>query len=376
MRKNKKDYLRSILALFFSLNLLYSERIFSKNITLKVGESTQLNIESDEQMKVKGGSIHVVDLRSNHYQIIGIKKGVAIIDPTPLSRSQPPMIVEVLSTETDAHEQGLNCSKLSLSCKNEAIHGEITKLNQLAFLHDQSRHITDFTEGIINSESDPVLKTMGIISIQKFMGRQISIRIRCSEGAESATRAYWRNFRVQIICENSKARQAIFFFEIEKLDDDVKSNRSISKNLLISATDRDEIDKKIISYAEKKLLISDTTNFDFKVQSLSHGNVTLNFEVQGKIKFLDSCAAAMLSAGAGSTSAKDEARSEILIPYDTKVLLSDTESSDQLSEAYSLAPWSHLPIVGILFRNMARTHSRLKQKISLIISSETPVLYP
>ena len=372
MHKIKKSGLRDLLVLS-ALSLSHFAFAAAPNkMKIRQGESLKIEISSDELIKVKGSSVHVVELKEGTYEVIGVKKGIAIIDPSPNSRILPPIIVEVLSSaESDELKA---CDSIGLVCRESKISGVVSSYGQLSFVHSQSLNLVDFTYGVIGSESSSVLKALKIESIEKIPGRRIAVKINCFEHSDTLFPKQWPNFQTEIICVKPKSRWAKFFFEVEKSDGKVQENlQQIQK---MSSTFPFDLGSKktstLVSSAEKSLLVTDESQFQFHVQIRDNLSLSLDFSVSGFMKSQKDGSELKLSTKSLASSSNNETTNVVFVPFDKKVTVSETAALDKTQARAEIYPWGNIPIIGIMFKYMSQMRTNLIQKVSVLLSSETP----
>ena len=67
----------------------------SETLTLPIGAVKEFVIDSPEGIKVKGNSVHLFQTSASTYKVIALKEGLAIIYPTPVSRTQDHLLIRV-----------------------------------------------------------------------------------------------------------------------------------------------------------------------------------------------------------------------------------------------------------------------------------------
>jgi hypothetical protein len=371
MQKCKKNILRILVALaFFSTEHGRSESP-SGSITLKIGGVRELNIDSPEGIKVKGSSVHLYQTSASTYKAIGIKAGLSIVDPTPVSRTDQPILIRV---EAEEKEEELNCKNIGLYCERNQISGMVQTVQQIYFLNGNvDRKWSDLTSGQISFKGqEPTILGIPIHSIEKHPGRILMIHGNLTLENQNTISKVLSNLKVVFPRKNvlSKYVKVVFQFTSEGSANLKDFSKIIADPTKIAPSTGKEASQDQESTSEKVIRVENAQKFSF-TESFKTKNGELS-AIEGQGNFLwDS----KIGIGSFRVKSKSEVGESVTdtsfqTEFNTLTLLSDSILNGNKNAGATLSPWGHIPILSILFKVFTERSFDTRSKVWVELLTE------
>lgn len=370
MQKCKENFFRKLVTSFLFLHSVASAST-PENITLEIGQSKTIEILSDETLKVKGNSIHVYQSSPTNYQIIALHKGVSILDPTPTSREQNPIIVSV-SPPKKSHD---SCLPFGLTCVENAISGQIRELTQIYFINAiLDKTWIDLTTGVVTSKTAPI-KILGsaVSSISKLPGKILVIEGRLPEVEKLSLIKSFHNLTIHFLKDSGPTKRIKVYFEISESDSLETREIQLSQrpNLPASWNYGRDSSHNVIASASKIFSLTDQERFTFKESFKPKEWEVFNFSGSGSISWKHQSVIISYQVSLTVGTEISQVKSSLIATDKAPILLSESNVNSNGRFKNLILPWAKIPIVGPLFRTLLSSKYQTKCRIWLEILNAT-----
>jgi hypothetical protein len=371
MQKCKKNFFRKLVVGFLIILPSVAKTQPTENITLEIGQSKTIEVLSDETLKVKGNSIHVYQSSQNTYQIIALRKGVSILDPTPTSREQNPIIISVEPPRKSQY----SCLPFGLTCAERVISGQIIDLRQVYFINAiLEKDWVDLTTGTITSKTTPI-KILGslVSSISKLPGRILVIEGKVPKVEKLSLNKSFPNLTLHFLDNAGPTKKIKVYFEISESDSLETREIQLSQrpNLPASWNYGGDSSRNIIASASKIFSLTDQEKFAFKESFKPKEWEVFNFSGSGTISWNPQSATIDYQVALSVGTEISQVKSSLKATENAPILLSESKVNSNRRLKNLTLPWAKIPIVGPLFRTLLTSTYQTNCRIWLEILNAT-----
>ena len=373
MQKYKKNILRKLvmIALIFKEMIAWSST--TQNIELEVGQIKNIQIDSDETIKVKGNSIHVYQVSSNIYQIIALNKGISVVDPTPTSREQHPFIISV----GVAKKSNDSCLSYGLKCADNLLSGQVRDISQLYFINAiLDKDWVDISAGTLTNQERPLtLLSSPVHSINKMPGKILVIKGSFTESERKSLEKSLSNLSLTFLEESRLTKKIRVYFEISEsssleINDVHLSKKSVFPDLWSYGSDSG---RTILASTSKIFSLTESEKFEFSESFRPKESDTFRFSGSGTISLEDASAEVEYQVEVLVGTETSQVKSSLKSSYDTPILLSDSTAHMNGGLKELTMPWAKIPILGPLFKTMFNSsyHTQCRIWLEIINAKES-----
>jgi hypothetical protein len=371
MQKCKKNFFRKLVVGFLIILPSVANTQPTENITLEIGQSKTIEVLSDETLKVKGNSIHVYQSSQNTYQIIALRKGVSILDPTPTSREQNPIIISVEPPQKSQY----SCLPFGLTCAERVISGQIIDLRQVYFINAiLEKDWVDLTTGVITSKTTPI-KILGSVvsSISKLPGRILVIEGKVPKVEKLSLNKSFPNLTLHFLEDAGPTKKIKVYFEISESDSLETREIQLSQrpNLPASWNYGGDSSRNIIASASKIFSLTDQEKFAFKESFKPKEWEVFNFSGSGTISWNPQSATIDYQVALSVGTEISQVKSSLKATENAPILLSESKVNSNRRLKNLTLPWAKIPLVGPLFRTLLTSTYQTNCRIWLEILNAT-----
>ncbi|MEI8025749.1 MAG: hypothetical protein WCI18_05295 [Pseudomonadota bacterium] len=367
MQKHKKNLLRILVicVMFWSSSLKAAD--LSETLTLPMGAVKELTIDSPEGIKVKGNSVHLFQTSESTYKVIALKEGLSVIDPTPISRTQEPILIRVEASIKRDHE----CQEIHFKCKGNVVSNEVRSIDQIYALNSfVDEKWVDQTRGKIHFGASPTeILGVGVESVSKLPGRVLIVKGNLSK-AEQDLIARALSHLIVIFPQKivpSKYIKISFQFSSDRDDHARDFGRLATKQMDVPPHIGEESNQEHDSISTKIMKIEHAKDFSFVESFTNNNGEYLRVEGQGNVLWDSRLGYANFRVKLKSDSGESEVNTNFQTKFNDRNIIADSTLKGNKNAESRLDPWGRIPIISILFKIFLKKTFDTRSSVSVEI---------
>ncbi len=350
MQEYKKNILRILVTatLYSSASLKAGE--FYETLSLNIGDVKELTIDSPEGIKVKGSSVHLFQTSISTYKAIALKEGHSVIDPTPISRTQDPILIRV---ENNIRKD-LECQEMHFRCKGNVVLNEVRTIDQIYALNSFiDEKWVDQTKGEIHFGRHPTeILGIDVESVSKLPGRVLIVKGSIPKAEQDLISRALSRLIIVFPQRNvpSKFIKINFEFSSDREDHAKDFGRLAAKQLDLPPHLGEESNQGHDSSSTKIIKIEHDKKFSFAESFVLNNGEFLRVEGHGSVLWDSHLGYANFRVKLKSDSGESEVDTNFQTRFNDRNIIADSIlKGNKLAEA-RLEPWGRIPIISVLFK--------------------------
>lgn len=366
MQEYKENILRVLVtSMFWTANLKAAD--LSETLTLPMGAVKELTIDSPEGIKVKGNSVHLFQTSESTYKAIALKEGLSVIDPTPVSRTQDPILIRVDATK----KRDLECEETHFRCKGNVVSNDVRSIDQIYALNSfVDEKWVDQTRGEIQFGRNPTeILGVEVESVSKLPGRVLIVKGNLNKAEQDLISRALSHlivvFPQKIV--PSKYIKISFQFSSDRDDHAKDFGRLATKQIDVPPFLWEESNQEHESISTKIMKIDHAKDFSF-VESFTYINGEyLTVVGQGNVLWDSRLGYANFRVKLKSDSGESEVNTNFKTKFNDRNIIAESILKGNKNAESRLDPWGRIPIISVLFKIFLKKTFDTRSSVSVEI---------
>ncbi len=350
MQDYKENLLRVLVTLLMLCNADLKAGEISETLILPIGAIKELSINSPEGIKVKGNSVHLFQTSESTYKAIALKEGLSVIDPTPVSRTQDPILIRVESPRKIDHD----CEEIHFTCKGNLVSRDVRSIEQIYALNAlvDDKWI-DQTKGEIDFGQKPKeIFGVSVESATKLPGRVLIVKGNLRKPDQDLISRGLGNLIVIFPQKSFPSKYIKVGFQFSSVREDQAKDfgRLTTAQIDTPPNTGEKSNQEHDSSSAKIMKIESDKSFSFMEAFVLSSGEFLRVEGQGNVQWDAHLGYANFRVKLKSDSGESEVNTNFQTQFNDRNIVADSLLKGNKNAEARLDPWGRIPIISVLFK--------------------------